>query len=75
MTNTTADITVSRTHHTTTYENNELGVILASVRYNHGHWHSYCFYSDEEYDEAAWSRRATAETIARRHAHDMTDAL
>jgi hypothetical protein len=76
MTNTTADIAVSRAHNTTTYESKEFGIILATVdRPGDYSWRVTCYFSDEEYDEERHSSRAVAETAALRHTQAVIDAL
>jgi hypothetical protein len=76
MTNTTADITVSRTHNTTTYESKELGIILAAVdRLGDYSWRATCYFSDEERDEEKHSSRSAAEATALRHTQAVIDAL
>jgi hypothetical protein len=76
MTNTTADITLSRTHNTTTYESKEFGIILAAVdRLGDYSWRATCYFSDEEYDEEKHGSRTAAETVALRHTQAVIDAL
>ncbi len=76
MTNTTADITVSRTHDTTTYESKEFGIILATVdRLGDYSWRATCYVSDDEYDEEKHSSRSAAETAALHHTQAVIDAL
>ena len=76
MTNTTADITVSRTHNTTTYESKEFGIILATVdRLGDYSWRVTCYVSDDEYDEEKHSSRSAAEATALRHTQAVIDAL
>ncbi len=78
MTNTTADITVTRTNSSTTYENAELGIVLAAVyRRSLGPWRATCYFGpgDDEYDEETCARRENAERVAMHHAEAITDAL
>jgi hypothetical protein len=76
MTNTTADITVSHTHNTTTYESKEFGIILAAVdRLGDYSWRSTCYFTDEEYDEERHGSRAAAEAVALSHTTAVIDAL
>jgi hypothetical protein len=77
MTNTTADITVSRTLRTTTYANNELAIILATVQHHHGDWRTCCYYGPEpeECDTSDWATRSVAEKHALRHTQAVSDAL
>lgn len=76
MTNTTADITVSRTHNTTTYESKEFGIILAAVdRLGDYSWRATCYLSDEESDEEKHCSRRAAEAAALRHTQAVIDAL
>jgi len=72
MTHTTADITVSHTHNTTTYESKEFGIILATVdRLGDYSWRATCYLSDEE----KHSSRRAAEAAALRHTQAVIDAL
>ncbi len=76
MTNTTADITVSRTQNTTTYESKEFGIVLATVdRHGDYSWRATCYISDEECDEEQHNSRAAAEATALRHTQTVIDAL
>jgi hypothetical protein len=76
MTTTTADITVSHTPNTTTYESKEFGIVLATVdRLGDYSWRATCYISDEEYDEEKHSSRAAAEAAALRHTQAIIDAL
>lgn len=76
MTNTTADIAVSRTHNTTTYESKEFGIVLAAVdRLGDYSWRATYYFSDEEYDEEKHGSRAAAEATALRHTQAVIDAL
>lgn len=75
MTNTTTDITVSRTNNTTTYESKEFGITLATVdRLGDYSWRASCYLSDEEYDEEKHSSRAAAEAAALHHTRAVIDA-
>lgn len=78
MTNTTADITVSRTHNTTIYESKEFGIILAAVdRPGDYRWRATCYFGpgNDEHDEESHSSRAAAEAAALRHTQAVIDAL
>jgi hypothetical protein len=78
MTNNTADITVTHTSSSTTYENTELGIVLAAVyRRSLGRWRAACYFGpgDDEYDEETCERRENAERVAMHHAQAITDAL
>jgi hypothetical protein len=76
MTHTTADITVSRTHNTTTYESKEFGIILATVdRLGDYSWRATCYLSDEESDEEQHTSRRAAEAAALHHTQAVIDAL
>jgi len=76
MTNTTADITITRTYNTTTYESKGFGIILAAVdRLGDYLWRATCYFTDEEYDEEKHGSRSTAEAAALRHTTAVIDAL
>lgn len=68
---------VSRTTHSTTYENAELEIVLAVVYRRGGSWHTACYFGpgDDDYDEETRYRRGVAERIALAHAQALTDAL
>jgi hypothetical protein len=70
-------LTVSRTSHTTTYENTELKIELAVVYRRSGTWRVTCYFGPEEdeYDEEVRYRRDIAERVALAHAQALTDAL
>jgi hypothetical protein len=70
-------LTVSRTSHTTTYENTELEIELAVVYRRGDSWRTACYFGpgDDDYDEEIRYRRDVAERIALAHAQALTDAL
>lgn len=76
MTNTAADITVTRTNNVTTYESKEFGIVLATVdRLGDYSWRATCYFTDEEYDEEKHGTRTAAEAVALRHTQTVIDAL
>jgi hypothetical protein len=68
---------VSRSSHTTTYENAALEIVLAVVYRDSGPWHISCYFGpgDDDYDEETRDRRDVAERVALAHAQALTDAL
>jgi hypothetical protein len=70
-------LTVSRTSHSTTYENGALEIVLAVVYRRGASWRAACYFGpgDDDYDEETRARRDVAERIALAHAQALTDAL
>jgi hypothetical protein len=68
---------VSRTSHSTTYENGALEIVLAVVYRRSAPWRAACYFGpgDDDYDEETRDRRHAAERIALTHAQALTDAL
>lgn len=78
MTNTTPDITVTRTLNSTVYESKEYEIILATADRDRSYsWRSTCYWGPDadESDQETHDRRSDAETVALRHAHAIIDAL
>lgn len=77
MTTTDSPITVSRSRFTTTYEDNEYEITLATVTYSRHErrWHTYCHTSPEDHEHAIAERRSKAEEIALRHAFQIHAAI
>jgi hypothetical protein len=70
-------VNVSRTNHSTTYENGELEIVLSVVYRRGASWRAACYFGpgDDDYDEEIRNRRDVAERIALAHAQALTDAL
>jgi hypothetical protein len=68
---------VSRTTHSTTYENAQYEIVLAVVYRRSASWRAACYFGpgDDDCDEEIRDRRNVAERIALAHAQALTDAL
>lgn len=75
MTTKDTPITVSRSDTTTTYENSELGIILAVIHYHKQQWCLTCYDSPDDIHLTEWVSRETAERVGLNHAHEVTDAI
>jgi hypothetical protein len=75
MTTKDTQITVSRSDTTTTYEDSELGIILAVIHYHKRQWCLTCYDSPDDIHLTEWVSRENAEHAGLNHAHEVTDAI
>jgi hypothetical protein len=75
MTTQDTPITISRGEFTTTYENNEFGIILATIRYHNRKWCLTCYYSPDDIIYTEWVTREAAENNGLSHAFEFTDTI